>query len=40
LRLRRDDAGEPEWYVQLALEIDPPRAYVAPLEALSVRAGG
>jgi hypothetical protein len=38
--LRLGPGGEPEWYVQLALERDPPRTYLAPLDALSVRAGG
>jgi hypothetical protein len=38
--LRLADDGQPEWYVQLALGIDPPRTYVAPLEALSVEPGG
>jgi hypothetical protein len=38
--LRLNEQSEPEWYVQLALEIDPPRTYVAPLDALSVKPGG
>jgi hypothetical protein len=38
--LRLDERGEPEWYVQLALDIDPPRTYVAPLDALAVAPGG
>jgi hypothetical protein len=38
--LRLDERGDPEWYVQLALDIDPPRTYVAPLDALSVEPGG
>lgn len=38
--LRLDERGDPEWYVQLALDIDPPRTYVAPLDALSAEPGG
>ena len=38
--LRLDASGDPQWYVQLALDIDPPRTYVAPLDALSVEPGG
>jgi hypothetical protein len=38
--LRLDANSEPQWYVQLALDIDPPRTYVAPLDALGVAPGG
>ena len=38
--LRLDDGGQPQWYVQLSLDIDPPRTYVSPLDALSVEPGG
>jgi hypothetical protein len=40
VELRLDPNGDPQWYVQLALDIDPPRTYVAPLDALSVTPGG
>jgi hypothetical protein len=39
IRLRAGAQG-PEWYVQLDLEIDPPRTYVAPLDGSSATAGG
>ncbi|MFL5870914.1 MAG: hypothetical protein ACJ75R_07515 [Solirubrobacterales bacterium] len=38
--LRLDQDSEPQWYVQLALDIDPPRTYTAPLDALAVTPGG
>jgi hypothetical protein len=38
--LRLDANSEPQWYVQLALDIDPPRTYVAALDALDVAPGG
>jgi hypothetical protein len=37
--LRAGDEG-PEWYVQLALKIDPPRTYVASLDGSSAAPGG
>jgi hypothetical protein len=40
VELRLDPNGDPQWYVQLALEIDPPRTYTAPLDAVSVTPGG
>jgi hypothetical protein len=40
VELRLDPNGDPQWYVQLALDIDPPRTYTAPLDALSVVPGG
>jgi hypothetical protein len=36
----RAGAGGPEWYVQLGPRIDPPRTYVAPLDATSAEPGG
>jgi hypothetical protein len=36
----RAGAQGPEWYVQLDLDIDPPRTYVAPLDGSSATAGG
>lgn len=38
--LLRPGPGAPEWYVQLDLEIDPPRTYVAPLDGSSATPGG
>jgi len=38
--VRLDSDGNPQWYVQLVLDIDPPRTYTAPLGALSVTPGG
>jgi hypothetical protein len=38
--LRLGPDGDPQWFVQLGSEIDPPRTYVAPLDALSVAPGG
>jgi hypothetical protein len=40
VELRLDPNGDPQWYVQLALDIDPPRTYTAPIEALAVTPGG
>jgi hypothetical protein len=40
VELRLDPNGDPQWYVQLALDIDPPRTYTAPLDALAVTPGG
>jgi hypothetical protein len=38
--LRLGPNGEPQWYVQLSIGVDPPRTYIAPLDALSVVPGG
>jgi hypothetical protein len=40
VELRLDPNGDPQWYVQLALDIDPPRTYTAPLDAVTVTPGG
>jgi hypothetical protein len=40
VELRLDPNGDPQWYVQLALDIDPPRTYTARLDAVSVTPGG
>jgi hypothetical protein len=40
VELRLDPNGDPQWYVQLALDIPPPRTYTAPLDALAVTPGG
>ena len=40
VELRLDPNGDPQWYVQLALDVDPPRTYTATLDALSVTPGG
>lgn len=39
MRLRPSPDG-PEWYVQLDLDIDPPRTYVAPLDGSTATADG
>ena len=36
----RAGPGGPEWYAQLDLDVDPPRTYVAPLNATSAEPGG
>jgi hypothetical protein len=39
MELRSGPQG-PEWYVQLDIDVDPPRTYVAPLDGSSATAGG
>ena len=39
MQLRPAGQG-PEWYVQLDLDIDPPRTYTAPLDGFSATPGG
>lgn len=39
MQLRPGPDGS-EWYVQLSVEIDPPRTYIAPLDGSSATAGG
>ena len=36
----RPSADGPQWYVQLDLDIDPPRTYVTPLDGSTATAGG
>jgi hypothetical protein len=40
MQLRAQLDAPPTWYVQLSLEIDPPRTYTAALDGSNVQAGG
>jgi hypothetical protein len=40
MQLRAALDGPPTWYVQLGIDIDPPRTYTAALDGSNVQAGG